>query len=232
MTPAVLVMAKAPVPGQAKTRLGAQVGHRVAADLAAAALLDTLDVCETVFPEPNRRHVALTGDLGTAAHGDRLAARLARWTVHPQRGETFARRLAHAHRDVAVATGRPVVQIGTDTPHLAAADLAHVAARVGDGNDAVLGPAEDGGWWVLAVSRHGLARCLREVQMSTGRTYLDTLNALQGCGARVARAVTLLDVDTAEDAARAAQAAPGTRFARLWTSVGPWPPASLVGSAR
>ncbi len=48
--PAVLVMAKAPVAGQVKTRLGAHVGHDAAADLAAACVLDTLDVCQEVFP--------------------------------------------------------------------------------------------------------------------------------------------------------------------------------------
>ena len=48
----VLVVAKAPVPGQAKTRLAASVGDRAAADIAAAALLDTLDA---VAAAPLRR---------------------------------------------------------------------------------------------------------------------------------------------------------------------------------
>ena len=45
MTPRILVIAKAPVPGLAKTRLGAAVGMDVAAELAAAALLDTVRTC-------------------------------------------------------------------------------------------------------------------------------------------------------------------------------------------
>lgn len=215
--PVVLVMAKAPVAGQAKTRLGAVVGDDVAAELAAASILDTLDVCEAVFPEAERRHVAMTGDLAAAARGDELVQRLAGWTVHPQRGDGFAERLARAHADVAAASGAAVVQIGMDTPHLSPVDLADVADRVGDGNDAVLGPAADGGWWVLAVTDGGLAQGLREVAMSTDHTYQDTLTALRRAGAFVAGAVTLRDVDTPADAALAASVAPGTRFARQWS---------------
>ncbi|MDV6278630.1 glycosyltransferase, partial [Rhodococcus erythropolis] len=64
---AVLVVAKAPVPGLAKTRLAADVGDRAAAEIAAAALLDTLQV---VAATPARnRIVAITGDLTDAVRG-------------------------------------------------------------------------------------------------------------------------------------------------------------------
>ena len=218
MRPAVLVMAKAPVSGQAKTRLGARVGDDMAAGLAAASILDTLDVCEVVFPDVMRRHVALSGNLDDGAAREDLRDRLSRWTVHTQRGDGFADRLAHAHEDVGRATGGSVVQIGMDTPHLQADHLTDVADRIGTGNDAVLGPAEDGGWWVLAVTDPRLADCLRGVEMSTSRTYADTLAALRRAGARVDDAATLRDVDTVSDADHAAACAPNTRFARLWST--------------
>jgi glycosyltransferase A (GT-A) superfamily protein (DUF2064 family) len=221
VTTAVLVMAKAPVPGQVKTRLGVSVGDDRAADLAAACLLDTLDVCESVFPGRGLRHVALAGDLDAAPARILLAERLTAWTVHPQRGDSFAERLTHAHADVARATGVPVVQIGMDTPQVSADDLGDVVARVGKGNDAVLGPAEDGGWWVLALTTPGFAQCLGGVEMSSEWTCVDTLAALQDTGARVESAATLRDVDTLEDAARVAAAAPHTRFARLWSRMVP-----------
>jgi glycosyltransferase A (GT-A) superfamily protein (DUF2064 family) len=91
-----------------------------------------------------------------------------------------------------------------------------VADLVGRGNDAVLGAAEDGGWWVLAVTAPWLAQPLAGVEMSTERTYDDTLAALQRAGAGVAGTTVLRDVDTVHDADHAAAAAPGTRFARLW----------------
>jgi glycosyltransferase A (GT-A) superfamily protein (DUF2064 family) len=215
----VLVMAKAPVAGEVKTRLGAVVGRGRAAELAAAALLDTLDVCETVWRDRADRHVALSGDLAAAVAGPEVAARLAAWTVHPQRGAGFAQRLVAAHADVSAASGIPVVQIGMDTPHVSATELADVAARIGSGG-AVLGPAADGGWWVLAVGHGGLAAPLAGVQMSAPTTYDDTRGALEAAGTRVAGAVMLRDVDTVADAEAAARVAPGSRFARAWAATG------------
>ena len=68
----VLVVAKAPVPGLAKTRLAATLGDEVAADIAAAALLDTLDaVAQT---PASARVVAMTGDLSGRAAARRSAS--------------------------------------------------------------------------------------------------------------------------------------------------------------
>jgi glycosyltransferase A (GT-A) superfamily protein (DUF2064 family) len=218
VTPAVLVMAKAPVAGRVKTRLGASVGDDVAAELAAACILDTLDACESAFEDC---HVALAGDLADAVQHEVLTERLTRWTVHPQRGDGFAQRLVNAHLDVARAAGAPVVQIGMDTPHVSAADLVQVSAHLGGDHDAVLGRADDGGWWVLAVTAPRFAAGLGGVEMSTEHTYVDTLAALEAAGARVAGAAVLRDVDTAGDAGLAAAVAPATRFARLWSQVAP-----------
>jgi len=219
VSPAVLVMAKAPVAGQAKTRLGAVVGAAAAADLAAACILDTLDVCQSVFTGRERLHVALAGALGSTRPHQEIADRLTRWTVHPQRGASFASRLVNAHLDVGHAAGASVVQIGMDTPHLTEEALRDVAERLGGADDAVLGPAEDGGWWVLGLTRPELARGLGGVRMSTPRTCADTLTALRAGGARVGLAATLRDVDTVQDATAVAQEAPHTRFGRLWTRV-------------
>ena len=67
MNATLLIVAKAPIPGLAKTRIAATVGTEAAADLAAAALLDTLDVATTCGANVV---VAITGDLGAAARSD------------------------------------------------------------------------------------------------------------------------------------------------------------------
>ena len=210
-----LVVAKAPVPGQVKTRLAAQVGPDAAARLASAALLDTLDTCEQAF---EHCWLALTGDVSAAVDGHAIAARRGRWTVVPQRGAGLAHRLSSAHADVAAATGLPVVQVGMDTPHAAADVLAAVASSVRTA-PAVLGPAEDGGWWVLALADGRNAEVLREVPMSTPGTGAATRRALEQRGLAVATAPVLRDVDTAEDAVLVARAAPHTRFAAAWRSL-------------
>jgi hypothetical protein len=104
-----------------------------------------------------------------------------------------------------------------DTPHLSGRDLDDVRMRLGHGNDAVLGPAYDGGWWVLGLTDPRLAEALRAVEMSTERTHAQTRSALEAAGARVAGAATVRDVDTREDAEHSAAVAPATRFANEWT---------------
>lgn len=206
-------MAKAPVPGRVKTRLGARVGMDVAADLAAAALLDTIAACRSAFAEC---HLALDGSLADAVRAPALQESLTGWVVRPQRGETFGQRLAHAHADVAGAG--PTVQVGMDTPQLTPADLEAIAGAAG-GGDAVLGPATDGGWWVLALSNASAASVLADVAMSRPDTCLRTREALTVAGQTVRLGHVLTDVDTATEAARVASTLTGGHFLQAWRSV-------------
>lgn len=211
-----LVVAKAPVPGEVKTRLGVDVGDEAAARLAGAALLDTLDAMEAVF-DGGHRHVALTGDLSRAADGHEIERRLRAWVVHEQRGDGLGERLARAHADVGATGPGGVVQVGMDTPQVVPRQLAEVVAGLED-HTAVLGPAEDGGWWVLALADPSFARVLPGVPMSTDRTCVATEAALVGEGLRVAHAAVLCDVDTVAEAEAVATDAPRTRFARRWVA--------------
>ncbi|SEH49013.1 hypothetical protein SAMN04489835_0443 [Mycolicibacterium rutilum] len=210
-----LVVAKAPVPGLAKTRLAATVGDAAAADIAAAALLDTLDAVAAAPVQ--RRVVALTGDLSRACRGDELRERLTAFTVVDQRGEDFAARLANAHADS--FTGTPVLQIGMDTPQVRADLLADCARALLDA-DAVLGLAADGGWWVLGVARPALADCLRHVPMSRADTGDLTREALRGNGIDVTMLPVLADVDTVDDIDAVRRlCAPHSRFTRATKAV-------------
>jgi glycosyltransferase A (GT-A) superfamily protein (DUF2064 family) len=208
-----LVVAKAPVPGLAKTRLAASIGDRAAADIAAAALLDTLDA--VVAAPVQARVVAMTGDLDAACASDQIRRRLEAFTVVPQRGDDFADRLANAHIDAAAAAGlRAVVQIGMDTPQVSAEMLAECAQQL-SGTDAVLGLAADGGWWVLGVSDASMADCLREVPTSRSDTGALTLAALYAKGFHVGLVAELADVDTVDDIEPVRKmCATGSRFAR------------------
>lgn len=204
-----LLVAKAPVPGQVKTRLAADLGDggdTLAASLASAALLDTIDACRAAF---RRRRIALAGDLAPAVQGDAIRAALHGWQVTTQRGAGFGTRLAHAH----ARTGGPVLQLGMDTPQVTATLLRKTAAFL-ERHDAALGPAEDGGWWVLALRDPRAARVLATVPMSTPQTYDATRSALERLGLRVAEAARLRDVDHLADVEPVAASAPRSRFAR------------------
>jgi hypothetical protein len=216
MRPAVaLVVAKSPVVGKVKTRLGREVGMECAADLAAAALLDTVEVCAAAYGV-RRCHLALDGVLAHGRLADELLEAVADWTVHPQRGEGLAERLVHAHGDAAAFSGAPVVQVGMDTPHLWPAALVEAASLLTAPDAAVLGPAYDGGWWLLGVGGPHLLAHLDEVPMSTRDTGELTRRALERAGARVTDIATMRDVDEVDDAESVAASAPGSRFARSW----------------
>lgn len=210
MNATLLIVAKAPVPGLAKTRIAATVGPEAAADLAAAALLDTLDVATSCDAGVV---VAITGDLGSAARGDEIRDALASVSVIQQRGAGLAERLAHAHADA--AGHGPVVQIGMDTPQVTADDLAAADAYVrSDG--AVLGPATDGGWWLLGLDDATRAEFLADIPMSAADTGARTSAAL---GADRPRLRELRDMDTWADAVAIAAEVPDRRIAesaRRW----------------
>ncbi len=219
--PVVLVVAKAPVPGQAKTRLGAVVGPEQAADLAAAALLDTLEACVAAVGL-ERCHLALAGELASGARADELTAATHGWTVHRQRGADFAERLLHAHLDTSASAGAPVLQVGMDTPQLEPRHLHEAAAMLTAPHDAVLGPAYDGGWWLLGVGGPHLLTHLVDVPMSTAETCALTRVALGRAGAVVSETALLRDIDERADADAVADLAPRTRFGRQWSERVSW----------
>ena len=215
----LLVMAKAPVPGVVKTRLGPPATPRQAARLAAAALLDTIDA---VRATPGVTAVlAVSGRIEDAEAGDELSAALGGWSVLPQRGGGLGERLANAYADVVESfPGREVVQVGMDTPQLTPARLRAAIRRLAP-TDAVLGRAVDGGWWALGLRdpRHAVA--LRDVPMSTPKTARHTWAALVGRGLRVAPLPVLRDVDVWTDALAVAAEATGSRFARQVATLRP-----------
>ncbi|MDT7743022.1 MAG: uncharacterized protein QOE59_2100 [Actinomycetota bacterium] len=211
----VLVLAKAPVPGRAKTRLSPPATPEGAAGVAAAALLDTLDAAAAT---PRARVVvALEGSIDEAVRAAEIDAALAPHIVVAQRGHTLGERITAAHADVAAAfPGAVSVQVGMDTPQLDVRLLDEALRTVEAGADAALGLALDGGWWSLALRDPRRAGIIADVPTSTDRTGRLTLDALRAALGRdaVAALPALSDVDTADDAVRVCELVPHGRFAR------------------
>lgn len=198
--PTLLVVAKAPVPGLAKTRIAATTGEAVAAELAAASLLDTLDTVMSVGADRGWPVVvAMTGDLSRAARSTEIIDALSTMTVVDQRGDGLDERLAHAH--AAADRGRGVVQVGMDTPQLTTDDY-ETAGEVVLAGERALGPASDGGWWLLGLPDASEASALVGVPMSNDRTAELTQRAF----GNVRWLRTVQDMDTWEDAQQIAAA--------------------------
>lgn len=207
----LVVIAKAPVAGLAKTRLAATVGDQAAADIAAAALLDTLDAVEATPAQA--KVLALTGDLDHASSGTEIHSRLHTLQVVPQRGDDFSARLANAIDDAAATAGtRPVLLIASDTPQVTAALLIECAQALLE-TDVVFGLARDGGWWVIGVTDPSMADCLHTIPTSRSDTGPATLEALRANGLAVTLVAELSDVDTVDDMEIVrAECAPDSRF--------------------
>jgi glycosyltransferase A (GT-A) superfamily protein (DUF2064 family) len=179
VTAQFLVLAKAPVPGRVKTRPCPRCTPEQAARIAAAALADTID---TVAATPAaRRTLVLDGD----------HPRPPGWRIRVQRGGSLGERLANAFADTGCPGVRTVL-VGMDTPQLTPSALA-AAAHLVDA-DAMLGPAVDGGWWVLGLRDPTHAEVLADIPTSTATTGADTLEALRRRGLRVALLPRLVEV--------------------------------------
>lgn len=195
----VIVLAKSPVPGHVKTRLCPPCNPEDAARLAEAALVDTLTA---VVATPCRRRVlALDGTPGPWLP--------AGFEVIPQRGVGLDERLAHAFTDV----GGGALLVGMDTPQLTPARLTASLRSLGARHvDAVLGPAEDGGWWCIGLHAPE-PEVFLGVPMSTSQTGAAQQARLRRLGFRTATLPIMRDIDEFDDAVAVARAAPDTRFA-------------------
>lgn len=199
----VVVIAKEPLVGTVKTRLCPPLTASEAADVAAAALADTLEVvgrsnCRSTV-------VAFEGESdGWVPDG---------FVVVPQRRGGFGERLAGAVDDAWGYTQCPVLLIGMDTPQVTVTDLGRAAvALLSPGVDAVLGPADDGGYWLIGLRRPEPG-VFEDVPMSTDHTALDQRRRLEALGLACTVIHGLRDVDTISDACAVAELVPNSSFA-------------------
>jgi glycosyltransferase A (GT-A) superfamily protein (DUF2064 family) len=199
----IAVIAKEPVAGSVKTRLIGPVSPEGAAQLALAALRDTVTAASRV---PCRQRVlVLDGQPGRWLPDD--------WTVVQQCSGTLDVRLAHAFAGFSPG---PALLIGMDTPQLRPQ---HLEVDVSS-HDAWFGPAADGGFWAIGFADPGVGvAVITDVPMSTAQTGRVQLERMKRAGLRVQLLPTLTDVDTPSEAAEVARRFGHTRFAQTWLTL-------------
>lgn len=199
---AVMVIAKAPVPGRVKTRLCPPLDDAGACQVASACLLDTLDAAAAV---PARRHVLVF-------EGDSTGWRRPGWECIAQRGGLLGERLANAFQDIGAAG----VVIAMDTPQVASATLADALRAVTRPATAAFGAAADGGFWAIGLSA-GVdpAAVFRDIPMSTAATGARQRARLIALGLDVVELDVLRDIDTIDDLRAVAADHPDRRFAQV-----------------
>jgi rSAM/selenodomain-associated transferase 1 len=196
MRRALIVVAKAPVAGRAKTRLSPPLSEQDAADLYRGFLLDTLDLA-----------ASLEWERTTLVHprGDgRVLARLtATLPVHllEQRSAGLADALAYAFEHHLSAGFDTAVLIGSDNPTLAAASIHEACGSLLGGADLTLGPTADGGYYLIGMRQPRIG-VFEGIEWSTPHVYAQTLSRASALRLRVHQVAEWYDVDEAADLRR------------------------------
>jgi uncharacterized protein len=192
MTRVLGVFAKWPRPGFVKTRLAAVLGAEKAARVAAAFLNDTLNRLAEGEPA-TRRVVAFTPDEMSRDFADLVSGRYA---LRPQgEGDLGARMERFLTAEFAAGAER-VILVGADSPTLPV-DLVTRAFAELEHADIVLGPAADGGYYLIGFRRH-IPSVFAGVSWGTNRVFEETIARLPA-DVRLAQLPPWYDVDTPDD---------------------------------
>jgi rSAM/selenodomain-associated transferase 1 len=191
----LLVVAKQPAAGQTKTRLCPPLDGDTAAALYECFLRDTLDLMRQV-PDVQRTIAFLPTD--AQGYFQALAPDMA---LTPQRGADLGERLAHLLAEAFDSGASQAVVMDSDSPSLPAAYLRQAFTELDRGCDVVLGPCDDGGYYLIGL-RQPQPRLLREVRMSTPTVVAETLALAHALGLQTALLPPWYDVDTATELRR------------------------------
>ncbi|WP_035560348.1 TIGR04282 family arsenosugar biosynthesis glycosyltransferase [Hymenobacter sp. IS2118] len=198
----LLIFARVPALGLVKTRLAAGVGEAAAL----AIYQELLGITRTAVLESG---VATTVWLAGTAGSEPTETEAREWAGIPVRcqaaGDLGQRMTAAFAAAFAAGAGRVAI-IGTDCPGLRESHLTQAFALL-DAHEVVLGPATDGGYYLLGM-RQPQPELFLNKQWSTASVLADTVADAGRLGCQVALLPALHDVDTAADLAtwRAAQA--------------------------
>lgn len=188
----IVIFAKAPVAGLAKTRLIPALGAERAARLAQHMLLHALREAQAAAVGPVE--LCVTPRPSDPAWADWSALEGVAWSEQPD-GDLGARMAGAAGR--AIAGREQVLLVGTDCPGLDAARLQH-AARLLEHSDAVLYPTFDGGYALLGLRRFDL-RPFERMPWSTAAVAARTIECFRTLGWRLCVGGTLHDIDEPAD---------------------------------
>jgi rSAM/selenodomain-associated transferase 1 len=184
----VVIFGRAPVPGQVKSRLASDVGPEAAAQVYAATLDHTLEIARS----SGARSILSLADVPTGRWIEDLDCAL-----EIQRGRDLGERMDDAFARRFAEGEERVVVVGSDCPWIKPTHIAKAAAKLG-GHDTVVGPANDGGYWLVAQKPPGLA-IFTHIPWSSPETLEKTRQRIAALGGTWTELEELIDIDTAED---------------------------------
>lgn len=197
---ALAIMAKAPREGEVKTRLVPPLTHEEAAAFGSCLLRDTATNVAGLTARGDADGLAVYTPAGTERVFEELLPE--GFGLLPQRGSHLGERLLHAVEDLLGLGYGSVCLINSDTPTLPRTLLAEaVAALARPGERVVLGPADDGGYYLIGL-KAAHARLFEDVDWSTERVCSQTRERAAEIGLEVELLPSWYDVDEAEPLGR------------------------------
>ncbi len=205
MRAAILLFARAPVPGRAKSRLAPALGEERAAALHAAFVRDML---ENMLAFSDLADIELHTDTLTDAWADVKVA------TYVQAEGGLELKMFQALDRALRAGAMPAVVAGSDAPTL---PRAHMAELLASRAEATFGPCEDGGYWAVACRRVH-PDMFRGVEWSTPRALEQSEAAARACGMTTARGPVWFDVDEPADLERLLASGGLPRHTAAWAA--------------
>jgi rSAM/selenodomain-associated transferase 1 len=189
----LIVFVKAPRPGKVKTRIAEVIGPQPACD-AYLALVEILIGNLRTLPNVQVRYSP-----------DDALLEIPRWvqptwTTAAQGEGDLGERLKAAFRDGFKTGAERVVIIGSDAPEITHDDIEAAWRALGE-NDLVLGPAEDGGYWLIGL-RAERPELFERIAWSTATVFEETVARSKATGLKTHLLRRLADIDTIEDLRR------------------------------
>lgn len=219
-TTVILFFLKHPLPGQVKSRLAAVIGAVAAVRLYRAFVEDMLDTIDRtglscrIYVHPPDALPAVSSWLGR------------RRSYQPQEGADLGERMANAFRGIFLDGVSRAVLIGSDLPDLPA-DLLQKALDALKQSDAVIGPARDGGYYLVGFQRETfLPDVFQDIAWGSADVFDRTMERFRSGCASVHVLPIWADVDTVGDLRSLAQRSRRDAFAahrtiRVIQEIGP-----------
>lgn len=189
----VLLFVKLPEPGKVKSRLARDIGGERALRLYECMVRDTLDMLHgakipfRIVFDPPQASEAMRKWLGKSH------------SFQPQTGDDLGERMESAFQAVFDEGAREAVLIGSDIPGLTASLVSEAFGAFGR-HDAVIGPANDGGYYLIGFRNSSFTRSIfHAMPWSTGSVFQETLERLRNSARKVFVLPECIDVDTRDD---------------------------------
>ncbi len=190
---AIVVMVKYPKPGSVKTRLGRQIGMEKAAVLYRGFVRTMLATCRsTCF------------DTVISCHPDHPVSHYRAWLgsgcdFMVQKGADLGQKMRDAFENAFALGFDRVILTGSDLPHLPAAIIEEAAQRTGM-CDVVIGPAKDGGYYLVAMTQEDFfPEMFDHIPWSTPDVLHITLKKLAAARRKPILLTAMRDIDSQED---------------------------------